>query len=138
MSRYPLIIIVLLFFVSVPTHGKNFNDLVYRGGLYFYKSSDTPYTGLVRGLSEGSMRDGKQEGPWIEFHRKRWLYLKGNYVAGKRNGSWTAYWPNGQLVHQAIFKNGVREGNWTEYISDGNIAKMFTTASKRRRQDRRQ
>ena len=130
MGQYPLILIVLLFLVSFQSQGMDVNDLVYRGGLYFYKCTDTLYTGTVKGLSEGSIIDGKKEGPWIEFHRKRRLYLKGNYVGGKRNGSWAAYWSNGRLVHQAIFKNGVREGDWKDYISDGNVAKIFATMSK--------
>ena len=133
MNRYTLILTFLLSLVSFPIFGMDFNDLVYREGLYYDKSTDSPFTGKVRGLSEGLIREGKQEGPWIEFHRKRKLYLKGNYENGKRNGSWAAYWSSGQLVHQAIFKNGVREGNWNDYINDGNVAKMYAATSKRGR-----
>ena len=132
MIRYHLVFIALLSLVSFPSHGIDFNTLGYRGGFYFDKSTDTLFTGRVKGLSEGLIIDGKKEGPWIEFHKKRRLYLKGNYVDGNRNGSWTAYWSSGHLVHQAIFKNGVREGNWKDYISDGNVAKMFATTSERR------
>ena len=133
MARYTLIPPVLLALVSFPIFGMGLNDLAYRGGLYYDKSTDSPFNGKVRGLSEGLIREGKQEGPWIEFHRKRKLYLKGNYENGKRNGSWAAYWSSGQLVHQAIFKNGVREGNWNDYINDGNVAKMYAATSKGRR-----
>ena len=133
MTRHTLIPSVLLALVSFPILGMDFNDLVYREGLYYNKSTDSLFTGKVRGLSEGLIREGKQEGPWIEFHRKRKLYLKGNYENGKRNGSWTAYWSSGQLVHQAIFKNGVREGTWKDYINDGNVAKMYAATSKVRR-----
>ena len=133
MTRHTLIPPVLLALVSFPIFGMDFNNLEYREGLYYDKSTDSPFTGKVRGLSEGLIREGKQEGPWIEFHRKRKLYLKGNYENGKRNGSWTAYWSSGQLVHQAIFKNGVREGNWNDYINDGNVAKMYAATSKRGR-----
>tara|TARA_Y100001936_G_scaffold251003_1_gene305453 strand:+ start:1260 stop:1667 length:408 start_codon:yes stop_codon:yes gene_type:complete len=133
MTRHTLIPPVLLALVSFPIFGMDFNDLAYREGLYYDKSTDSPFTGKVRGLSEGLIREGKQEGPWIEFHRKRKLYLKGNYENGKRNGSWAAYWSSGQLVHQAIFKNGVREGNWNDYINGGNVAKMYAATSKGRR-----
>ncbi len=133
MTRHTLIPPVLLALFSFPIFGMDFNDLTYREGLYYDKSTDSPFTGKVRGLSEGFIREGKQEGPWIEFHRKRKLYLKGNYENGKRNGSWTAYWSSGQLVHQAVFKNGVREGNWNDYINDGNVAKMYAATSKRGR-----
>ena len=78
MTRHPLISPVLLALVSFPILGMDFNDLAYREGLYYDKSTDSPFTGKVRGLSEGLIREGKQEGPWIEFHRKRKLYLKGN------------------------------------------------------------
>lgn len=135
MIRYHLVLIALLSLVSFSSHGIDFNNLEYREGLYVDKSTGTPFTGRVKGLSEGSIIDGKKEGPWIEFHKKRRLYLKGNYKDGSRNGSWTAYWSSGQLVHQAIFKNGVREGNWKDYISDGNVARMFATTSERRRSD---
>ena len=133
MNRCTLILTFLLSLVSFAIFGMDFNDLVYREGLYYDKSTDSPFTGKVRGLSEGLIKEGKQEGPWIEFHRKRKLYLKGNYKNGKRNGSWTAYWSSGQLVHQAIFKNGVREGNWNDYINDGNVAKMYAATSKGKR-----
>ena len=133
MTRHTLIPPVLLALVSFPIFGMDFNDLAYREGLYYDKSTDSPFTGKVRGLSEGLIREGKQEGPWIEFHRKRKLYLKGNYENGKRIGSWTAYWSSGQLVHQAIFKNGVIEGNWNDYINYRNVANMYAATSKGRR-----
>ncbi len=133
MNRYTLILTFLLSLVSFPIYGIDFSDLVYREGLYYDKSTDNPFTGKVIGLSEGLIRDGKQEGPWIEFHRKRKLYLKGNYENGKRNGSWAAYWSSGQLVHQGIFNNGVREGDWNDYINDGNVAKMYAVTSKGKR-----
>ena len=78
MTRHTLIPSVLLALVSFPILGMDFNDLVYREGLYYNKSTDSLFTGKVRGLSEGLIRDGKQEGPWIEFHRKIRIYLKVN------------------------------------------------------------
>ena len=89
---------------------------------------------LVYATQDGFITAGKKEGPWIEFCRKKRLYLKGNYKDGKRDGSWAAYWSNGQLVHQATFKNGARQGNWNDYITGGNVAKMFATTSPRRRE----
>ncbi len=133
MNRYPLLFIVMLSVFPGPGHGVGFNELVFREGLYLDKSTDLPFTGNVKGLFEGFITAGKKEGPWIEFYRKKRLYLKGSYKNGKRDGSWAAYWSNGQLVHQATFKNGARQGNWNDYITDGNVAKMFATISPGRR-----
>ena len=132
MNQYTLILTLLLSLTSFPSSSETMGDLVLRDGIYYKKSTDVPFTGKVTGLSEGSIKNGKQEGSWIEFHRERKLYVKGTYKDGKREGSWAAYWSNGQLLHQATFKNGIREGNWNDYNNDGNVAKMFATTSKRR------
>ena len=132
MTRYTLILALMSSLVPFQSSSETISGLILRDEIYYKKFTDVPFTGKVTGLSEGSVKNGKKEGPWIEFHRKRKLYLKGDYKDGKRDGSWTAYWSNGKLLHQAIFKNGVRRGNWNNYNDDGNIAKMFATISTRR------
>ena len=57
MHRVTLILTFLLSLVSFPCLGVDFDDLVERDGLYYNKSTDSPYTGKVRGLSEGLIRD---------------------------------------------------------------------------------
>ena len=32
------------------------------------KSSDVPFTGTVTGKSEGKIKNGQREGPWVDFH----------------------------------------------------------------------
>ena len=132
MSRYTLILAITLFLLPFPNSSETLGELVKRDAIYYKKSSDLPFTGRITGLSEGWIKDGKPEGPWLEFHRKRKLYVKGTYNEGKREGSWSAYWPNGQLLYQAMFQNGKIEGSWNDYNHHGDVAKMFATTSKRR------
>jgi len=132
MSRNTLMLTITLFVLSFPSSSETLDKLVKRHEIYYKKSSDLPFTGKITGLSEGWIKDGKPEGPWLEFHRKRKLYVKGTYKDGKREGSWSAYWSNGQLLHQAMFRNGKLDGSWNDYNHHGNVGKMFATTAKRR------
>ena len=111
-------------------------DLVQRGGLFYNKFTDIPFTGET---SEGSFKNGKEiihgkgeykdrlkEGSWVEYHDNGQLWRKGDYKKGKREGQWVTYWSNGQLYYQGDYKNDKREGQWVGYYSDGTVWQEFT------------
>ena len=73
------------------------DDLVYREGSSYKKFSEVPFTGKIEGKSQGSFKNGKQEGAWVSYH------------------------DNGQLKYKGDYKNGVREGTWVWYQKDGSV-----------------
>jgi len=104
----------------------NFDDLVKREGIYYQKFSDVPFTGEVTGKKEGSLKDGKEEGAWVEYWNTGRLLGKGNYKNGSWDGYWVYYWDNGQLWQKGIFKDGLKEGAWVYYWDNGIVFKRWT------------
>ena len=83
------------------------DDLVYRDGLYYQKFTDVPFDGEVTSKTEqGSFRDGKRDGPWVEYYDNGQLFLKETYKDGKKDGPEVWYWDNGQLWEKGTFKDG--------------------------------
>ena len=95
------------------------DDLVKRNGLYYKKFTDVPFTGKTSGGGQGSFKNGKREGAWVEYHKNGQLDYKGNYKNSKREGAWISYHKNGQLDYKGNYKNGKQEGAWVSYYSDG-------------------
>ena len=58
----PILLLTLL--VPSVALAETMDDLVERDWIYYKKFTDTPFTGKVTGTWQGSIRDGKQEGPW--------------------------------------------------------------------------
>ena len=67
------------------------DDLVKRNGVYYKKFTDVPFTGKTDGKEQGSFKNGKKDGSWIE------------------------YWDNGQLKYKGKWKNINKEGLWLYY-----------------------
>ena len=82
------------------------DDLEQRDVGYCKKGTDVPFTGKITGIAEGSFKNGKKEGPWVEYHDNGQLFGKGDYKKGKREGPWVTYLHNGQLVDEGTYKNG--------------------------------
>ena len=126
-------------------------DLVKREGIYYEKFTDVPFTGeIIRGLEQGSFKNGVKDGAWIGYHgngqlgfkenfkndKKEgafvsyWengqLFYKGNFKNDKREGTWIRYWENGQLNYKGNYKNGKEEGDWVSYIENGTVFKPWT------------
>ena len=49
-------------------------DLVVRDGVYYEKFSEVPFSGKVTGLRNGSIKNGKKEGAWVEYEKDGTLY----------------------------------------------------------------
>ena len=98
-----------------------YKDLVYLDGLYYKKFTEVPFTGKVKGKTQGSMKNGKKDGSWIGYFDNGQLHYKGEYKNGKREGSWLSYWANGKLKSKGNYKNDNLEGSWIYYNEDGTI-----------------
>ena len=63
-----LTLLILATALACPGEAVDWDELVERGGVYYNKSSDTPFTGEVTGQRErGQFKDGKKEGPWASY-----------------------------------------------------------------------
>ena len=102
-------------------------DLVERDGLTYKKFTDVPFTGEVdEELWQGDYKNGKQEGPWVFYHKNGQLRTKGNYKNGEWEGPWIWYYKNGQLKSKGDYKNGKREGSQVMYHKDGRVDERGT------------
>ena len=112
------IVLMVLFFPGLVL-GETMDDLVQRDGLFYKKFTVVPFTGNITGETQGTIKNGKPEGPWIFYDGDRQLWKKGNYKKGKRDGPWVFYHLNGQLEKKGTYKDGKKEGNRVFYDSDG-------------------
>ena len=98
-----IIPLVLMSLVSFPSWGLTLDDLVERGGVFYKKFTDIPFTGeLDEKTIRGSFKDGREE------------------------GSWVMYWDNGKLMSKGEYKNGRQEGLWKHFKKDGSVWKDHT------------
>ena len=63
-----------------------FNDLELRGDLYYKQSTDVLFTGKVTGRIQCSLKEGKLDGPFVEYHENGKIFEKGAYKDGKEEG----------------------------------------------------
>ena len=99
--------------------GETMNDLVVRDGIYYKKFSEVPFSGKITGNTQGSFRNGKKHGPYVQYHNNGQLWSKGDYKDGKAVGPWVGYWENGQISTKETYKDGKRDGPWVSYNKDG-------------------
>ena len=86
-------------------------DLVERGGLYYKKFTDVPFTGEVTGQRHGSFKDGKEDGPWVSYYDSGQLMSKGDLKNGKPDGPWVWYDEDGTKNEflSGTYRNGEGE-----------------------------
>lgn len=73
-------------------------DLVERDGLFYKKFTDVPFTGNITGRTQGTIRDGKEEGSWVSYYINGQLWTKKTYKDGRTDGPWVRYLPDGSQV----------------------------------------
>ena len=83
-------IITLISLLSSPSWSETIEDLVERGGLYYKKFTETPFTGEISGKENGKFNKGKKEGRWVYYHENGQLKKRVNYKNGK--------WEDGKLI----------------------------------------
>ena len=103
-----------------------FEDLIEREGRFYKKFTDIPFTGEVTGKKQGTLKDGKQEGPWVEYYDNGQLKGKATFKDGKPDGPVVIYRRNGLLLLRGTFKDGKREGSWVRYKRDGSVDEART------------
>jgi hypothetical protein len=73
------LVLVVLLFPSLALGGEvTLDDLVERNGLHYQKFTDVPFDGEVTGKGQGSFKDGKRDGSWVNGQ----LGWKGDYKNG--------------------------------------------------------
>ena len=113
-----LLTILFISLLSSPGWSETSDDLVEREGLLYKKFTDVPYTGMITGKSQGSIKNGKWDGTVVTYDENGQLLIKENYKNGKLNGNWVAYDENGQLWIKQSFKNGKKDGAWVSYFEN--------------------
>ena len=87
------------------------DDLVERGGVFYKKFTDIPFTGeLDEKTIRGSFKDGREEGSWVMYWDNGKLMSKGEYKNGRQEGLWKHFKKDGSVWkdHTGIYKNGVK------------------------------
>ena len=115
-------LIFFIFFITFSIIGNcekvKMNDLTEKGGLYFKKSSEIPFTGELEGRYQGKMLDGKRVGLWLTYSPEGNLWFKKTYVDGIIDGMSFMYHMNGQLRSKSHYDMGV-ELSTEEYDKKG-------------------
>ena len=108
---------------SVDTKDQNLSikNLVERDGLFYEKSSEIPFTGMVSGLETGNFVNGLKEGEWVEYHQNGNVSRVANYINGKTEGYYVKWHENGQLKFDGYHKNGKGHGLFVYYNEDGQV-----------------
>ena len=61
----------------------DWDDLVERDGLFYKKFTEVPFSGTVTGKNQGSLKNGKYDGPWVWYYKNGQLMFKSTYKDGK-------------------------------------------------------
>ncbi len=99
-----------------------FTDLVKRGGLWYKKFTDVPFTGKSTGQFQISFKNGKQDGPYIILRSFNGpLMIKGYKKNNKQHGPYVTYHENGQLFNKGTYKDGKLDGPYVSYSEKGRL-----------------
>ena len=99
----------------------NSEGLVERKGLFYYRLSETPFTGTVTGKERGSIKNGKWDGPYIRYHSDGGVKVKGTYSDGLYHGVWLWYFQSGKLETKQTYKRDSRDGPYLNYYKNGQL-----------------
>ena len=94
------------------------SDLVERGGLFYEKFSNTPFTGKTRGMFRGSERpfkNGRLHGVVKVFTRTGKLRVLETYKDGEAHGKSLWFHKNGQLHEDITYKSGKSDGPYVRW-----------------------
>ena len=116
-----LFTILFISLLSSPSWSVTLGDLVEREGIYYEKFTDVPFSGKVTGEKQGSFKNGKREGYWVEYYENG-ISFRGNFKNGKEEGAWISYHVNGQVFSKGNYKNGKEEGAWVGYKDNGQLS----------------
>ena len=87
-----------------------------------------PYSGPVYSKyddgvveSEGTLKNGHEQGWWIEYFEDGTKDNEGAYDKGEETGYWKYWHENGQLASGGNFKEGSPDGPWITFYENGKI-----------------
>ena len=116
------VVLVVLLFPALAMGGEvTRDDLVITNGLHYKKFTDVPFTGKVTGKSQGRIKKGKKDGPWVNYQDNRRIESKVTFKDGKADGPWVEYYGNGQLWWKVTYKDGKKGGPSVTYFPDGQL-----------------
>ena len=122
MKKSVSLLIGLFLLTSTPVvFGEQMTDLVKRNDLFYPKFSDVPFTGTITGKSQGKIKNGKRDGPWVRYYINGQLWVKKTYKDGKLDGPWSMYWTTGRVMDKGTYKDGNKEGLWVGYHENGQL-----------------
>jgi len=75
------------------------------------------------GRMEGTMRDGKREGPWISYRADSSLWSRSTYVHGLEEGATEVFHPEGTPYYTGQYQGGVPIGEWVFFDPTGSEVK---------------
>ena len=102
--KYLIIIFSLLFHSLSSSKDIYFKDLLKKDGIFYEKFSDTPFTGKVTGLLEGTLKKGMKYGEFIKYYSDGKILSKISYIENRLDGSWMEYYRNGNLLKKKYLK----------------------------------
>ena len=103
------------------------DDLVERGGLYYKKFTNVPFTGQVSHFENGwlnekrTFRNGKDDGLLEWYYESGQLRGQFNYKDGELHGPSEWYYKNGQVKEKGTFIDGKEDGLSEGYYEDGQL-----------------
>ena len=109
---------------------KTINYVNIRNEVAYEVNSDTPYTGLYRGLKPdvdddhtstlfvGEFKNGLREGKCTSY-RDRQKQEEGNYLDGKQAGKHTRWYVTGQKQKEGNYLDGKLVGKFTQWHQNG-------------------
>jgi len=68
---------------------------------------------------EGSVKAGKEDGRYLEYHESGILRYEYFYDLGKKTGRWRSWYESGSIYTERNFKDGQLHGRLVHYDEDG-------------------
>ena len=97
-----------------------FNELIDKNGIFYFKNDTEPYSGQVKGNFSGDMKNGLPSGVWEEYNNGI-LISKSTYNKGGLEGLLINYYSNGSIKETGYVKNNKWIGKHIEYYDNGII-----------------
>ncbi len=72
-------------------------------------------------MSEGEMKNSKEEGKWIFYNENDKIEAVGYFTNGARDGIWQWYDTLGNITCVGHYKNGLEHGIWMNYHQNGSL-----------------
>gem|GEM_PF-894348 len=92
-----------------------------KGGVLIYKAY---YPDGKTLSSEGTFKDGLQEGEWKFYHANNYLESKNQYLKGELHGLSVHYYSTGAVEFEKNYKNGYADGLYKGYYRNKQLEKI--------------